>query len=63
MDQESPKCKLCGGSMSEIGGIGKNQQLGEMRKVEGSEYSRWHQTGIREVKLYQCTEDKTIALF
>jgi len=63
MNEETPKCKDCGQSMFEIGGIGKSAQLGEMRKVEGSDYSQWHQTGVREVKLYQCPEDKTVAIY
>jgi len=49
--------------MFEIGGIGKGVELGEMREVEGSEHSQWHQTGMREIKLYQCTEDKTIVIY
>ena len=63
MNEETPKCKDCGQAMFEVGGIGKKMELGEMRKVEGSEYSRWHQTGVREIKLYQCPEDKTVAIY
>ena len=53
--------------MFEIGGIGKNEQIGEFDKpvsVEGKPMgmSMWRQTGIREQKLYQCPEDKTIAI-
>ena len=63
MIEETPKCKNCGQPMLEIGGIGKDMQLGEMRKVEGSDYPQWLQTGMREIKLYQCPEDKTIELY
>jgi len=49
--------------MFEIGGIGKGMELGEMREVEGSEHSQWHRTGMREIKLYQCPEDKTITIW
>ena len=63
MNEETLKCKDCGQPMFEVGGIGKDTQLGEMRKVEGSEYEQWFQTGIREIKIYQCPEDKTITIY
>jgi len=63
MREETPKCKECLQYMVEIGGTGKEVQLGEMRKIEGLEYDQWFQTGVGEVKLYQCPEDKTIALY
>ena len=67
MKTEIPKCKDCGQSMFEIGGIGKNEQIGEFDKpvsVEGKPMgmSIWYQTGLREIKLYQCPEDKTVAI-
>ena len=61
--ETTPKCKECGQLMFEIGGIGKDEQLGEMRKVVGYEFDLWTQTGVREQKLYQCPEDKTIAIY
>ena len=63
MNEEIPKCKECRQLMFEIGGIGKEEQLGEMRKVVGRESDQWIQTGVREQKLYQCPEDKTIAIY
>ena len=57
-----PNCKDCGQPMFLVGGIGKMTQLGEYRKQEGSDMSIWHQTGIKEINIYQCPEDKTIAL-
>ena len=59
---QTPICKDCGQTMFEIGGIGKDTQLGEMRTVEGLEFPQWFQTGVEEIKLYQCTECKTIIL-
>ena len=54
--------------MFEIGGIGKNEQIGEFDKpvsVEGKPVgmSMWRQTGIREQKLYQCPECKDVKIF
>ena len=62
MEEEIIKCKDCGQPMFEIGGIGKNEELGEYRQQPNSEYKLWHQTGIREQILYQCPEDKRIAI-
>lgn len=64
---EIPKCKDCGQSMLEVGGIGKVMELGEYRDngLEtngGQRLQFWYKTGQREIKLYQCPEDKTIVL-
>lgn len=64
MQQDTtPKCKDCGQYMFEIGGINKPVEIGEYRKQENSEMSMWHQTGVRDTKLYQCPEDKTVAVY
>lgn len=62
MTDQIPKCNSCGQSMFEVGGIGKHEQLGEYRKDPNSEYSLWHETGVREHKLYQCPECKDIKI-
>ena len=61
-ERKNPVCKDCGQTMFEIGGIGKDVQIGEYRSQENGGISMWHQTGIREQKLYQCPEDKTITI-
>ncbi len=63
MEEEIPKCKDCSQPMFEVGGINKPVEIGEYRKQENSEMSIWHQTGIRDTKLYQCPEHKTVAVF
>lgn len=60
--KESPKCRDCGQLMFEVGGIGKMTEIGEYRKEISNDRGIWHQTGVREMKLYQCPEDKTIAI-
>lgn len=62
MITEIIKCRDCVQPMLEIGGIGKNIQVGEYRKQENSQYSIWHQTGIREIKLYQCPKCKEVKI-
>ena len=61
MKDEIPKCNSCGQPMVEIGGIGKNEQIGEYRQND-NEYMLWHQTGVREQMLYQCPECKDIKI-
>jgi len=61
--KEYPTCKTCGLEMLEIGSLGVSRQIGEMRKVEGSEHEQWFQTGVTGVKLYQCSVDKTIVIY
>lgn len=53
MSEEIPKCKDCGQPMFEIGGTGKMIQYSE-RSGEI--------LGIREEKLYQCPECKTVII-
>lgn len=62
MTEEIPKCKDCGQPMIEVGSTGVNVQMGEYRQQPDSEYKLWYQTGVRSQKLYQCPEDKTIAV-
>ncbi len=62
METETPKCNTCGQPMIEVGGIGKNIQLGEYRQQPDSEYKIWYQTGVREEKLYQCPECKDVKI-
>lgn len=61
--EEIQKCNSCGQPMFEIGEINKPVEIGEYRKSEGSEISVWHQTGLREVKLYQCPECKDVKIY
>ena len=60
-----PICKDCGQPMIEVGGTGKILQIGEYKDcgmVDGKQMQSWVETGVREQKLYQCPEDKKIAL-
>ena len=67
MKEEIPKCNSCGQPMVEVGGIGKTEQLEEMREytIEGTDMkqSQWYQTGQREQKLYQCPECKDVKIY
>lgn len=56
LDKEFPKCRDCGQDMFEIGGTGKSVQIVDL--VGG--YNEV--VGVREQKIYQCPEDKTIAI-
>lgn len=64
--EEVPRCKDCGQPMFEVGGIGKtiDLDLGEKEyKIHGIDIIyKQREFGRREVKLYQCPEDKTIAI-
>lgn len=54
-------CKECGQPMLEICSTGITIEIGEYRKNDdGVEY--WYQTGLKSQKLYQCPEDKSIAV-
>lgn len=57
MKEETPICRDCGQSMFEIGGIGKSIRTG--RVTDGG----FVLAGEREAKLYQCPEDKTVAIY
>ncbi len=60
--EEAHKCKDCGIAMVEVGNTGTFEELGEYRNQENSDMPIWHKTGVRSKKLYQCPEDKTIAI-
>ena len=62
MKDEIPKCSSCGQPMFEIGGIGKNIQIGDFTHDMGNGMKQWEQTGMREAKLYQCPECKDIKI-
>lgn len=64
MNQETPKCKDCGQEMFEICNTGVNIGIGGMETmiVNGMEHRQYVHKGIRIQKLYQCPEDKTIAV-
>ena len=63
MEEKTQICKDCGKPMTEIGGIGKTQQVGDFTFDMGNGMKAWRTIGIREIKLYQCPEDKNVALF
>ncbi len=49
--------------MFEIGGTGKTIEMGEWSEPSAvNGLLSWIRTGIREQMIYQCPEDKTIAL-
>jgi len=48
--------------MFEIGGTGKSQQIWETKQYLDARGEQDEMVGIREQKLYQCPEDKTIAI-
>jgi len=62
MQEEIPKCKDCGQPMFEIGGTGKSQQIWETKQYLDARGVQDEMVGMREQKLYQCPEDKTIAI-
>jgi hypothetical protein len=66
MKEETPKCKDCGQPMFEVAELAGTIQIGEYREedvpIVGMQ-KRWYQTGARSPKLYQCPEDKTVAVY
>ena len=62
----TPKCKDCGQYMFEIAELSGEIQIGEMRETDEpiiGKINKWFQTGMRHPKLYQCPDDKTVAVF
>lgn len=57
MREEIPVCKDCGQPMIEVGGIGKDIQYFEANEDGSPKF-----VAVVEQKLYQCPEDKTVAI-
>jgi len=61
MKEEAPICKDCGQPMFEVGDTGKTIQIiGEF--PIGNNMIGNQVIGVRSAKLYQCPEDKTVAI-
>jgi len=62
-DEDKAKCKDCGKSMFEVGEIGKSKQIWETKQYLDARGVQDELVGMKEMKLYQCPEDKTIAIY
>ena len=71
MEKETPKCyscilKLQGNPMTEVGELAGQIEVGEMRETHEpivGKIHKWFQTGIRQPKLYQCSECKEVKIY
>lgn len=63
MEKETPKCKDCGQPMVLIGDIGGTKQITRPTYGEDDTVTAFTVVGIKTIELYQCPEDKTIAVY